>query len=74
MTPPRDTTPSGSARVLVPLLGAATLLPFVTTGEGLLLGVAVGLTLGNPCAPGVEPRRHPERPRDLTRGHGGAVW
>ncbi len=36
------------ARVLVPLLGLATLLPFVTTGEGLVLGIAVGLTLGNP--------------------------
>ncbi len=38
------------SRVLVPLFALATLLPFVTTGEGLVLGMALGLTLGNPYA------------------------
>jgi uncharacterized integral membrane protein (TIGR00698 family) len=52
MTAARETPPppAAAARVLVPLLGAATLLPFVTTGEGLVLGMVLGLTLGNPYA------------------------
>lgn len=36
------------AKGLVPLLGLATLLPFVSTAAGLLMGVAVALSVGNP--------------------------
>jgi len=50
-SPPAPPTPLARlARVLVPLVALATLLPFVTTGEGLVLGMAIGLTLGNPYA------------------------
>jgi uncharacterized integral membrane protein (TIGR00698 family) len=50
MSTPSETPSTSVARVLVPLLALATLLPFVTTGEGLVLGMALGLTLGNPYA------------------------
>ena len=36
------------ARVIVPLVAAATLLPWVSSGVALLAGVGVALTLGNP--------------------------
>lgn len=38
------------ARALVPLLGAACLIPRVSTGQGLVAGVAVALLVGNPYA------------------------
>ena len=36
------------ARVAVPLVGALTLLPWVTSGVALLAGIGLALTLGNP--------------------------
>ena len=35
-------------RLLFPLVASATLLPFVSPGIALLVGMAVALTLGNP--------------------------
>lgn len=43
-------SPDAVARVLVPVLGALCLLPGVSTGEGLVAGVVVALTVGNPYA------------------------
>ncbi len=37
-----------AGRVLVPLLAAACLAPFVSSGLGLVLGIAVALVAGNP--------------------------
>ena len=42
--------PAAIARVLVPLLGAACLIPGVSTGAGLVAGVAAALLVGNPYA------------------------
>jgi len=44
----RTSTSTALARFLIPAAGAATLLPAVTTGEGLVLGMVLGLTVGNP--------------------------
>ncbi|HUA36205.1 MAG TPA: putative sulfate exporter family transporter [Candidatus Binataceae bacterium] len=37
-----------AARILFPLLAVATLLPFVSPGIALMVGIAFALTLGNP--------------------------
>ena len=54
-TAPENPRPEGDpsgvqplARVVVPLVAAATLLPWVSSGIALLAGVGVALTLGNP--------------------------
>lgn len=47
-TPARTVARERVARVLVPLLALATLVPRIGTGTGLVAGVAVALTLGNP--------------------------
>ena len=43
-----STPPGGLARILLPLCALLCLFPFVSTGLGLLLGLALALTLGNP--------------------------
>jgi uncharacterized integral membrane protein (TIGR00698 family) len=40
--------PNLAARILLPAAAAACLFPFVSPGLGLLLGLALALTLGNP--------------------------
>src|SRR5260221_11663276 len=40
--------PARLARILLPALAGLCLFPFVSTGLGLLLGLASALTLGNP--------------------------
>src|SRR4051812_38717945 len=51
------------ARIVVPIVGAAMLLPGVSSGVALLAGVGVALTLGNPW---------PARSRAL--GHQALTW
>ena len=41
----------GPARYLLPVAAALCLLPFVSTGMGLLLGLVIALALGNPYLP-----------------------
>ena len=48
-SPPTPATPPrGLARLVVPLAALLCLAPFVSTGAGLLLGLLVALSLGNP--------------------------